>query len=48
MKENLIKLYGTLSNVETKGNSTKLMSDSLRFLETLINDCDANEQEDKE
>ena len=36
MVENLTKLYNTLTLVETKGESTKLMADCLRFLERTI------------
>lgn len=40
MKPDLIKLYNTLALVETKGESTKLMADSMRFIEQLIKKCD--------
>lgn len=36
MLENLSKLYNTLALIETKGESTKLMADCLRFTEQLI------------
>lgn len=36
MLENLTKLYNTLMLIETKGESTKLMTDCLRFTEQLI------------
>lgn len=36
MLENLTKLYNTLMLVETKGESTKLIADCLRFTEQLI------------
>ena len=38
MDENLTKLYNTLSLVETKGESTKIMCECLRFLEQMIKD----------
>ncbi len=38
MLENLSKLYNTLALIETKGDSTKLMADCLRFTEQLISD----------
>lgn len=40
MNENLTKLYNTLCEIETKGKSTVIMSDCLRYLEQLIKDCD--------
>ena len=40
MKEDLIKLYNTLALVETKGESTKIMADSMRFIEQLVKKCD--------
>lgn len=36
MLENLTKLYNTLMLVETKGESTKTMSDCIRFLEQML------------
>ena len=36
MKENLIKLYNTMLTIETKGESSKIMADCLRFTEQLI------------
>jgi len=36
MNDNLVKLYNTLLMVETKGESTKIMSECIRFLEQLI------------
>lgn len=38
MDENLAKLYNTLSLIETKGESTKIMGECLRFLEQMIKD----------
>lgn len=40
MKDNLIKLHNTLSLVETKGESTKIMAQCLQFLEQLVQECD--------
>lgn len=37
METDLKKLYNTLLLVETKGESTKVMADCIRFLEELIN-----------
>lgn len=36
MVEKLTKLYNTLTLIETKGESTKLMADCLRFLERTV------------
>lgn len=36
MGEKLVKLYNTLSTIETKGNNTKTMADCLRYLERMI------------
>ena len=36
MEEKLTKLYNTLILVETKGESTKLMADCIRYTEQLI------------
>lgn len=38
MVENLEKLYNTLLLVETKGASTKIMGECLKFTEQLINE----------
>lgn len=36
MKNKLIALYNTLTQIETKGQSTKLMADCLKYVEELI------------
>ena len=36
MIENLQKLYNTMLLIETKGDSTKIMADCLRFVEKMI------------
>lgn len=36
MEDDLMKLYNTLRLIETKGESTKLMGDCLKFTEQLI------------
>lgn len=36
MVENLTRLYNTLLLIETKGENTKIMGQSLQFLENLI------------
>lgn len=38
MQEKLTKLYSTLLNIETKGQSTKLMGACLQYLEQLISE----------
>lgn len=41
MPENLRKLYNTLLLVETKGESTKIMAECLRYTEQLIKAAEA-------
>ena len=36
MVDNLAKLHNTLLMIETKGESTKIMAECLRFLEQMI------------
>lgn len=36
MADELIKLYNTLSLIETKGSNTKTMADCMRYIEKLI------------
>lgn len=38
MENNLRKLYNTMLLIETKGESTKIMADCIKFLEQLIAD----------
>ena len=45
MVENLEKLYNTLLLVETKGASTKIMGECLKFTEQLINEAKQRENE---
>ena len=40
MKDNLVKLYNTLSLIETKGENTKIMAQCLQFIEQLLQDAD--------
>lgn len=40
MKEELTKLRNTLYEVETKGQSTVVMSECLKYLNALIEACD--------
>lgn len=42
MDTELLKLYNTLLMVETKGESTKIMADCLRFVEQLRNRVNEN------
>ena len=48
MKENLQKLYNTLVLVETKGESTKIMADCLRFTEKMIREADEAVKKEEE
>lgn len=48
MKENLVKLYNTLSMIETRGESTKIMGECLRFVEELIKKEQESETEKAE
>ena len=43
--ENLVMLRNTLSLVETKGESTKVMADCLRFVDRMIAEEQAKIQE---
>lgn len=36
MEDNLKKLYATMLLIETKGESTKIMGECLRFIEQMI------------
>ena len=36
MDENLVRLKNTLMNVETKGNSTVIMADCIRFIDQMV------------
>lgn len=38
MENNLRKLYNTILLIETKGESTKIMAECIKFLEQLIED----------
>lgn len=44
MKEELINLLNTLTQIETKGQSTILMGDCLRYLEQLISKCEEEKE----
>lgn len=48
MSTELIKLYNTLSLIETKGEGTKLMAQCLVFVEQLANEARANEMKNQE
>lgn len=39
MKEKLTKLYNTMAQIETKGESTKLMAACLNFVTQMVNEC---------
>lgn len=48
MKENLQKLYNTLILIETKGESTKIMADCLRFTEKMIQQAETDKKKEEE
>ena len=48
MKDKLANLYNTLTLVETKGESTKIMAQCLVFIENLINESIKNEEQKTE
>ena len=47
-KELLLRIYNTLLQIETKGESTMLMADCIRALQTVINGEVENEQGNKD
>lgn len=47
MSEELQKLYNTLSIIETKGESTIVMADCLKFVNQLIAKCKEEEKSNK-
>ena len=42
MVENLVRLKNTLMSVETKGNSTVIMADCLRFIDQMVAEYSAD------
>ena len=48
MTEKLVKLYNTLSTIETKGEHTKTMADCLRFIERMAVEAKQQEEAKKE
>lgn len=46
MKENLVKLYNTLSLIETKGENTKIMAQCLQFIEQMVQTEAAKQETD--
>lgn len=49
MEQNLQKLYNTLLLIETRGESTKIMGECLKFTEQIINEArEAANKESKE
>ena len=48
MVEKLMKLYNTLSLIETKGDSTKLMAQCLNYVSALANECAATKKAENE
>lgn len=39
MNEKIVRLYNTMLQIETKGESTKIMADCLRFVENLAKEA---------
>lgn len=48
MVENLVRLKNTLMNVETKGNSTVIMADCIRFIDQMVEAYSAEKNTVKE
>lgn len=48
MKNKLTGLYNTMALIETKGNSTLLMADCLKFLNQCIQECEQEQPETEE
>lgn len=48
MKQKLTQLYNSLGLVETKGGSTLIMADCMRFVEQLIVETETEEKNEKE
>ena len=46
MKEKLLQLLETMKKIDTKGESTLFMADCLLFVDRLIQECAAEEQEE--
>ena len=44
LKNKLKDLHNAMSQVETKGDSTLMMSDCLRYLNQVIQECDKYEE----
>ena len=47
MENKLKQLYNTLGMVETKGESTRIMADCMRFIEQLITETKEKESDDE-
>lgn len=48
MSEKLIKLHNTMGLIETKGESTKIMAECMKYLEQLIAEEKENENKANE
>ena len=48
MKKKLTNLYNTMNLIETKGNSTLLMADCLKFLNQCIQECEQEQPKTEE
>lgn len=45
METKLVKLYNTLATVETRGESTKVMADCLRYIEQMVDELKSVQNE---
>lgn len=48
MKEKLTRLYNTLSLIEVKGQSARLMAECLAYIENTVAELDKEEKEQTE
>lgn len=48
MNEKLTRLFNTLCEIETKGRSTVVMGDCLKYLEQLIKECSDTKTQETE
>ena len=48
MKEKLMSLYAAMIKVETKGESTKVMADCIRFVEQCLKEIEEENTETQE
>lgn len=48
MKEKLIKLYNTMSQIETKGENTKLMAQCLTYVAQMVGELEREQKSGNE